>query len=320
MLIPAEMPAAGHRARTPLLHGSADALAITRLARAAGRPLAVFTATAADAQRLLEELPFFDPGAAGCTCSRTGRRCPTTSSRRTTTSCPSGSRRSTSSCSGRSTSRSFRSPPRSTASRRWNTSPARSFHFQQGARLAPEELKRQLVTAGYAHVTQVVAPGEYCVRGGLIDIYPMGSALPYRIELDDDIVESIRSFDADTQRSIYKVNEVRLLPAREFPLDEAAQARFRQSFRGTLRGRPVAQPRLQGHLQRRAHGGDRVLPAALLREDGAHHRLPAAGHRDRDAGSARSRRSSSSGATPIRATRCCAATAPIRRCRRTISS
>ena len=60
MLIPAEMPAAGHRARTPPLHGSSDALAIARLARAR-RPLAVFTATAADAQRLLEELPFFDP-------------------------------------------------------------------------------------------------------------------------------------------------------------------------------------------------------------------------------------------------------------------
>ena len=60
------------------------------------------------------------------------------------------------------------------------------FHFRQGARLAPEELRNQLVTAGYAHVTQVVAPGEYCVRGGLIDIYPMGSALPYRIELDDN--------------------------------------------------------------------------------------------------------------------------------------
>jgi transcription-repair coupling factor (superfamily II helicase) len=76
------------------------------------------------------------------------------------------------------------------------------------------------------------------VRGGLIDIFPMGSALPYRIELDDNLVESIRSFDADTQRSIYKVNEVRLLPAREFPLDEAAQARFRQSFRERFEGDP----------------------------------------------------------------------------------
>jgi transcription-repair coupling factor (superfamily II helicase) len=115
---------------------------------------------------------------------------------------------------------------------------ARSFFFKQGARLAPDELRRQLVTAGYSHVTQVVAPGEYCVRGGLIDLFPMGSAVPYRIELDDDVVESIRSFDVDSQRSIYKVNEVRLLPAREFPLDEGAQTTFRRSFRDKFEGDP----------------------------------------------------------------------------------
>ena len=114
----------------------------------------------------------------------------------------------------------------------------RSFFFKQGEQLAPDALRGQLVTAGYAHVTQVVAPGEYCVRGGLIDLFPMGSALPYRIELDDDVVESIRSFDVDTQRSIYKVNEVRLLPAREFPLDEEAQTRFRRVFREKFEGDP----------------------------------------------------------------------------------
>ena len=115
---------------------------------------------------------------------------------------------------------------------------ARSFHFKQGARLAPDELRAQLTTAGYTHVTQVVAPGEYCVRGGLIDLFPMGSALPYRIELDDDVIESIRSFDVDTQRSIYKVNEVRLLPAREFPIDEDGQTRFRRNFREKFEGDP----------------------------------------------------------------------------------
>ena len=94
------------------------------------------------------------------------------------------------------------------------------------------------MTAGYTHVTQVVAPGEYCVRGGLIDLFPTGSALPYRIELDDDVIESIRSFDADSQRSIYKVNEVRLLPAREFPLDEDGQTRFRRNFREKFEGDP----------------------------------------------------------------------------------
>jgi transcription-repair coupling factor (superfamily II helicase) len=84
----------------------------------------------------------------------------------------------------------------------------------------------------------VMAPGEYCVRGGLIDLFPTGSALPYRIELDDDRVDSIRSFDVDSQRSIYKVNEVRLLPAREFPLDEDGQTRFRRNFREKIEGDP----------------------------------------------------------------------------------
>jgi transcription-repair coupling factor (superfamily II helicase) len=66
----------------------------------------------------------------------------------------------------------------------------------------------------------------------------MGSAVPYRIDLFDEEIDSIRSFDVDTQRSIYKVNEVRLLPAREFPMDEAAQTRFRKAFRETFEGDP----------------------------------------------------------------------------------
>ena len=66
----------------------------------------------------------------------------------------------------------------------------------------------------------------------------MGSALPYRIDLLDNEVESIRTFDVDTQRSIYKVNDVRLLPAREFPTDEDARIRFRQNFRAAFEGDP----------------------------------------------------------------------------------
>src|SRR5688572_27793152 len=237
MLIPAEMPAAGHRVRTPPLHGSSDALAITRLARAAGCPLAVVTATAADAQRLLEELPFFNPELRvhlfpdweTLPYDQLSPHHDLVSERLATLY--------------QLMQKALDVAIVPVATALYRLAPveylaARSFHFRQGARLAPHELRSQLVTAGYAHVTQVIAPGEYCVRGGLIDIYPMGSALPYRIELDDDIVESIRSFDADTQRSIYKVNEVRLLPAREFPLDEAAQARFRQSFRERFEGDP----------------------------------------------------------------------------------
>ncbi len=115
---------------------------------------------------------------------------------------------------------------------------ARTFFFKQGEKLAADDLRKQLTVAGYTHVTQVLSPGEYSFRGGLIDLFPMGSALPYRIDLFDDQIESIRSFDVDTQRSIYKVAEVRLLPAREFPLDEDGQALFRRNFRARFEGDP----------------------------------------------------------------------------------
>ena len=113
-----------------------------------------------------------------------------------------------------------------------------TFFLKQDGRLDGTALRQQMTVAGYNHVTQVVAPGEYCVRGGLIDLYPMGSALPYRIDLVDDDIDSIRTFDVDTQRTIYKVNEVRLLPAREFPMDEAGRTAFRARFRETFDGDP----------------------------------------------------------------------------------
>jgi transcription-repair coupling factor (superfamily II helicase) len=113
-----------------------------------------------------------------------------------------------------------------------------SFFVKQGEKLALEALRSQLTLAGYSHVTQVIAPGEYCVRGGIIDLYPMGSALPYRLDLLDEEIESIRSFDPDSQRTLYKVAEIRLLPAREFPMDEAGRNQFRRSFRDTFEGDP----------------------------------------------------------------------------------
>jgi transcription-repair coupling factor (superfamily II helicase) len=115
---------------------------------------------------------------------------------------------------------------------------AYTFFLKQGQRLDAEGFRRQLTMAGYSHVSQVVAPGEYSYRGGLIDLFPMGSALPYRLDLLDDEIESIRTFDVDNQRSLYKVKEVRLLPAREFPMDEAGRTTFRQRFREVFEGDP----------------------------------------------------------------------------------
>ena len=107
----------------------------------------------------------------------------------------------------------------------------------QGETLNEAKLKSQLTLAGYSHVSQVMSPGEYSVRGGLIDLFPMGSVLPYRIDLFGDTIESIRTFDADTQRSLYPV-KVRLLPGREFPMDESGRAAFRQRWREQFEGDP----------------------------------------------------------------------------------
>src|SRR5574343_718329 len=116
---------------------------------------------------------------------------------------------------------------------------AYTFHFQAKQKLDEAALKSQLTLAGYEHVSQVVSPGEYAVRGGLIDLFPMGSPVPYRVDLFGDEVDSIRVFDPDSQRSLYPVPEVRLLPGREFPMDEAARARFRSRWRELLEGDPT---------------------------------------------------------------------------------
>ena len=114
-----------------------------------------------------------------------------------------------------------------------------TFEFKVKQKLDEAKLKAQLTLAGYSHVTQVVSPGEYAVRGGLIDLFPMGSLVPYRVDLFDDEIDSIRTFDPDSQRSLYPVPEVRLLPGREFPMDEAARAKFRSRWRELLDGDPT---------------------------------------------------------------------------------
>ena len=115
---------------------------------------------------------------------------------------------------------------------------AYTFFLKQGARLDVDGLRNQMTIGGYAHVTQVVSPGEFSVRGGLVDLFPMGAALPYRIDLFDDEIESIKTFDPDTQRTVFPVKEVRLLPAREFPMDETGRTHFRGRFRETFEGDP----------------------------------------------------------------------------------
>ncbi|MGQ0442774.1 MAG: transcription-repair coupling factor, partial [Methylophilaceae bacterium] len=115
---------------------------------------------------------------------------------------------------------------------------AHTFMLKKGQKFDLEALRNQCSQAGYHHVSQVISPGEFSVRGGLVDLFPMGGVLPYRIDLFDDEIESIRTFDIDTQRSLYPVPEIRLLPAREFPLDETGITTFRSQFREQFEGDP----------------------------------------------------------------------------------
>jgi len=105
-----------------------------------------------------------------------------------------------------------------------------------GTRLDLAGFRRRLAAAGYASVTQVVAPGEYAVRGSLIDLYPMGAPTPYRIDLFDTDIDSIRVFDPDTQRSGERLPAIRLLPAREFTLTPEAIREFRRRYRQRFEG------------------------------------------------------------------------------------
>jgi len=231
-----ELPQPQSRRRVTRLAGSADALALARLAQAA-RPLAVVSATALDAQRLADEIAWFAPGLRVCLLPD-WETLPYDQfsphqdlvSERLATLYRIQQGDFDVALAPASTALVRLAPPAYLA--------AHTFFLRAGTRLDAEALRRQLATAGYQHVTQVVAPGEFCFRGGIIDLFPMGSALPLRLDLDDDLIETIRTFDADTQRGLYTVNEVRLLPAREFPLDEPARARFRGRFRETFEGDP----------------------------------------------------------------------------------
>ncbi|MCP3432074.1 transcription-repair coupling factor [Stutzerimonas stutzeri] len=120
-----------------------------------------------------------------------------------------------------------------------------SLVLDVGQKLDVEQMRLRLEAAGYRCVDTVYEHGEFAVRGALIDLFPMGSALPYRIDLFDDEIETLRTFDPENQRSIDKVESIRLLPAREFPLRKEAvtgfRARFRERFDVDFRRCPIYQ-------------------------------------------------------------------------------
>jgi len=235
----------GKRFTLPRPVGSADAVLLARLAereKAAGKLTAIVTADAPDAQRLMDEMVFFAPGLR-CVMFPDWETLPYDTfsphqdliSERLATLWRIRQRQHPEAADVvliPATTALYRLAPPSFLA-------GYTFEFKVKQKLDEAQLKSQLTLAGYNHVSQVVSPGEYAVRGGLIDLFPMGSPVPYRVDLFDDEIDSIRTFDPDSQRSLYPVPEVRLLPGREFPMDEAARARFRSRWRELLEGDPT---------------------------------------------------------------------------------
>ncbi len=221
----------------PHCQGSSDALLLARLAARHNRPLVVIAAHAQDCERLAQEITFFEP-------SITPQLLPDWETLPYDSISPHQDlislRLDALQAMGANQSRVLLTSA-TTACHRFAPKSylaSRTFFFDKGQKLDEQALRQQLVLAGYEHVSQVVRPGEYCVRGGLIDLFPMGSALPYRLDLLGDEIESIRTFDPDNQRSLFPVAQIRLLPGREFPTDEVSRTAFRGRWRERFEGDP----------------------------------------------------------------------------------
>ena len=206
MQLPALVP--GKRYTLPRPLGSADALLLARFAQAQaaqGRLTAIVTAEPADTQRLEDELAFFAPGLRVAVFPDwetlpydTFSPHQDLISERLATLWRIKQQRDVDVVLLPASTALVRLAPPSFLA-------GYTFHFKQKEKLDEAALKAQLTLAGYTHVSQVVSPGEYAVRGGLIDLYPMGSPVPYRVDLFGDEVDSIRTFDPDSQRSLYPV-------------------------------------------------------------------------------------------------------------------
>ena len=235
----------GKRYTLPQPPGSADALLLARLAsreKSAGKLTAIITADATTAQRLMDEIAFFEPDLR-CALFPDWETLPYDTfsphqdliSERLATLWRIQQRNKETGADVvivPSTTALYRLAPPSFLA-------GYTFEFKVKQKLNEARLKAQLTLAGYSNVMQVVSPGEYAVRGGLIDLFPMGSLVPFRVDLFDDEIDSIRTFDPDSQRSLYPVPEVRLLPGREFPMDDEARGRFRNRWRELLEGDPT---------------------------------------------------------------------------------
>ncbi len=142
----------------------------------------------------------------------------------------------------------YRLPPKSYVE-------ASSFVLEVGEDLDFELLRLRLESYGYNCVTKVIEHGEFAVRGSIVDIFPMGSKEPYRIDLLNTTVDSIRIFDVDTQRSFKNIKNIKVLPAKEFPFNDEAIDRFCDNWRSYFGGNPLRCPLYQSVSSKKSHPG-----------------------------------------------------------------
>ena len=237
------LPDSSHRkVRWGQLYGAATSLAIAQAARDAGTLLLVIAADAREAERLQGELSFFAPGEIPVRWFPDWETLPydvfaphpdIISERLATLhALPSLSRGIVVVALPTLLQR--------VAPRAWIDS--HSLVLSRGQRLDGEAFRARLIAAGYANVGQVVSHGEFAIRGSLIDLFPMGSERPLRIDLFGDEIDSIRSFDPETQRSAETHEHLRLLPAREYPLTPDGVREFRRRYRVRFEGDPARSP------------------------------------------------------------------------------
>ena len=132
---------------------------------------------------------------------------------------------------------------------------ARTLMLQQGQSIDRQEFTDALIACGYLRIPQVTEHGEFAVRGSLLDVFPMGSTTPIRIDFFDDEIESLRQFDPESQLSGEKIESIRILPAREIPLDESDVKDFRHRYRERFEGQPSRSRVYREISDGIAHGG-----------------------------------------------------------------
>ncbi|MEX2150786.1 MAG: transcription-repair coupling factor [Steroidobacteraceae bacterium] len=233
-----QLPGAGQTVRWGELYGSSLCCHLTRLAATAGGPILVVTASGREADQVLAELAFYG-GAEHTPAAFPDRETlpydpfsphPDIVSQRLRTLSALPRLRQGLIVTTRSALLD-RLPP-------LRFLDAHAFSLRSGDRLDLPELRARLTNSGYAQVTQVLSPGEFAVRGSVVDLFAAGAPDPFRLDLFDDRIESIRAFDPADQRSAATLAAVSLLPAREFPTSPEAIAGFRGRWRERFEGDP----------------------------------------------------------------------------------